>query len=226
MIIKILAALACAVAGYLLGSISTGVIVSKLYGGIDIRKHGSGNIGMTNVMRTLGWVPSFLTFAGDALKGVLGALVGKLIFGNIGLCIGGVFAVVGHNWPVFFKFKGGKGMSTSFGFLLMGDWRVALMLLLIQVFVLLLSGYMSLASIISSCALVILACTMNESYAFRAAAIILCALSMFAHRENIKRLKEGRENALDSKKITKISETMVKKLKNRKNIKTGGNKNE
>ena len=73
----------CAVIGYALGCVSTGVIVSKLYGRIDIRNYGSGNAGMTNVMRTLGWVPSFLTFAGDALKGVLGALIGRWIGGEL-----------------------------------------------------------------------------------------------------------------------------------------------
>ena len=106
----VLAIIACALVGYVLGSVSTGVIVSKAYGRINIRKNGSGNVGMTNVMRTLGWVPSFLTFAGDALKGVLGAYIGKLIYPEAGLYIGGLCAIVGHNYSFFYNFKGGKGM--------------------------------------------------------------------------------------------------------------------
>ena len=98
----------CAVIGYALGCVSTGVIVSKLYGRIDIRNYGSGNAGMTNVMRTLGWVPSFLTFAGDALKGVLGALIGRWIGGELGMHIGGICAILGHNWPALFRFRGGR----------------------------------------------------------------------------------------------------------------------
>lgn len=206
----------CAVIGYALGSVSTGVIVSKLYGRIDIRNYGSGNAGMTNVMRTLGWVPSFLTFIGDALKGVLGVLIGKWIGGELGMHIGGICAILGHNWPALFRFRGGKGMSTSFGYILVLDWRIALALLAIQVLVLLISGYMSLASILSSCAFVGLVFLFHKSWYAIGGAIVACALALFSHRANMKRLAMGNENRLDSKKITQVSRKMTKALKSRR----------
>lgn len=206
----------CAVIGYALGCVSTGVIVSKLYGRIDIRNYGSGNAGMTNVMRTLGWVPSFLTFIGDALKGALGALIGMWIGGELGMHIGGLCAILGHNWPALFRFRGGKGMSTSFGYILVMDWRIALMLLGIQVLVLLISGYMSLASILSAFAYVGLVFVFHKSWVATGAAIVTCALALFSHRANMKRLAEGNENRLDSRKITQVSRKMTKALRNRR----------
>lgn len=206
----------CAVIGYALGCVSTGVIVSKLYGRIDIRNYGSGNAGMTNVMRTLGWVPSFLTFVGDALKGMLGALIGKWIGGELGMHIGGICAILGHNWPALFRFRGGKGMSTSFGYILVMDWRIALVLLAIQVLVLLISGYMSLASILSSCAFVGLVFLFHKSGYAIGGAIVACALALFSHRANMKRLAMGNENRLDSQKITQVSRKMTKALKSRR----------
>ncbi len=206
----------CAVIGYALGCVSTGVIVSKLYGRIDIRNYGSGNAGMTNVMRTLGWVPSFLTFIGDALKGVLGALIGRWIGGELGMHIGGICAILGHNWPALFRFRGGKGMSTSFGYILVVDWRIALVLLGIQVVVLLISGYMSLASMLSACAFVGLVFLFHESWYAVGGAFVACALALFSHRANMKRLAEGNENRLDSKKITQVSRKMTKALRNRR----------
>ena len=98
------------VAGYLLGNISMGLIVSERYH-MDIREHGSGNAGTTNVLRTLGWLPSVLTLVGDVLKSFLACLLGKWLAGEPGLLVGGFMAVVGHNWPVFSGFRGGKGMA-------------------------------------------------------------------------------------------------------------------
>ena len=207
----------CAVIGYALGCVSTGVIVSKLYGRIDIRNYGSGNAGMTNVMRTLGWVPSFLTFAGDALKGVLGALIGRWIGGELGMHIGGICAILGHNWPALFRFRGGKGILTSVGAIAVINWRLCLLLLAIfAVVVLLISGYMSLASILSACAYVGLVFVFHKSWVATGAAIVTCALALFSHRANMKRLAEGNENRLDSRKITQVSRKMTKALRNRR----------
>lgn len=206
----------CAVIGYGLGCFSTGLIVSKCYGRIDIRKYGSGNTGMTNVMRTLGWVPSFLTFAGDTLKGVAGALIGQAIGGEIGLHLGGLFAIVGHNWPAPYHFRGGKGMSTSFGYIMAADWRVGLILITIQIIVLLITGYMSLASLISSCAFVMVTIAIGGNGYFVAASVIAAALAIYSHRANIQRLKNGNENRLDTRKITAVSQKSVEKLRNRR----------
>ncbi|MBQ4451243.1 MAG: glycerol-3-phosphate 1-O-acyltransferase PlsY [Clostridia bacterium] len=210
--------LASSLVGYLLGSFSTGVVVARLYGDVDIRNYGSGNVGMTNVMRTLGWVPSFLTLAGDALKGLLAAWLGRLIAGEIGMHLGGLFAVVGHNWPVFFRFKGGKGMSTSLGYLIISDWRIALIEFTVQVTIVLATGLMSLASMITAILLPIITIIFWPGSApYIVTAVILCALALYSHRENIKRLLAGRENKLNANKITEISKKMVQKLKDRRN---------
>ncbi len=208
----------CAVIGYLLGSLSTGVVIARLFGNVDIRKQGSGNIGMTNVMRTLGWLPSILTFLGDALKGVAAALIGRAIGGEVGLHIGGAAAVIGHNWPVLFGFKGGKGMSTSLGYLIAADWRIALLLLVAQVIIVLITGYMSLASITTAIALPIVVLILHiNSQGFIICAVLLGALALYSHRENIKRLIAGRENMLSAKKISDVSRKVMDKLKRGKN---------
>ena len=102
-----------AVVCYFLGNISTGVLVGKLLAKTDIRQYGSGNAGTTNVMRTLGWVPSLMTLAGDVVKAALSVVIGRAIAGEIGWIVGAIAVLLGHNWPVLFDFKGGKGMACS-----------------------------------------------------------------------------------------------------------------
>ncbi len=213
---KYLALALAAVIGYLLGCISMGVIVSKAYARIDIRKYGSGNAGMTNVMRTLGWFPGAMAFAGDMLKGLLAALIGKWLYGELGMCVGGLAAIIGHDWPVFLKFKGGKGISTSFGFILASNWMIALLLLPIQLAVVLSTGLMSLASIASSVAFAVLAIVFKGSLTYIISAVIACVLSIYCHRSNIVRLIQGKENKLDYKKISEKSKQFAYKFKNRK----------
>ena len=187
----------CAVIGYLLGSLSTGVVIARLFGNVDIRKQGSGNIGMTNVAA---------------------ALIGQAIGGEVGLHIGGAAAVIGHNWPVLFGFKGGKGMSTSLGYLIAADWRIALLLLVAQVIIVLITGYMSLASITTAIALPIVVLILHiNSQGFIICAALLGALALYSHRENIKRLIAGRENMLSAKKISNVSRKVMDKLKRGKN---------
>lgn len=213
---KFLALTITAVIGYLLGCISMGVIVSKAYARIDIRKYGSGNAGMTNVMRTLGWVPGAMAFAGDMLKGLLAAFIGKWLFGELGMCVGGLAAIIGHDWPVFLKFKGGKGISTSFGFILASNWIIALLLIPVQLVFVLSTGFMSLASIASSIAFAVLAIVFKSSETYIVTAVIACALSLFCHRSNIVRLIQGKENKLDYKKISEKSKQFAYKFKMRK----------
>ena len=118
---------ACVLAGlvaYLLGSISFAVIVSRIYAHDDVRKYGSKNAGMTNILRTYGKLPAFFTLLGDFFKGVLAVLVGRWIFSLMGVTafdagyLAGFFALLGHLYPVFFGFKGGKGVLTSLGIIL------------------------------------------------------------------------------------------------------------
>ena len=135
---------------YFLGNISTGLLIGKLTAQIDIRQHGSGNAGTTNVMRTLGWVPSLLTLAGDVLKAVLAVVIGRAIAGEIGWIVGAVAVLLGHNWPVVFGFKGGKGMACSLGIILATEPLFALIVLAVQVLVLVITRYMSVASLTTS----------------------------------------------------------------------------
>ena len=213
---RIVGCILSAVIGYLLGCISTGLIVSKAYARIDIRKYGSGNAGMTNVMRTLGWFPGFLAFAGDMAKGVLATFIGKWIGGEVGMCVGGLFAVVGHNWPVFFHFAGGKGISTSFGFILVTDWRIALILIAVQLGILLTTGFMSAASIASSIMFFVLALVFDHPVVYVITALIATCMSLFSHRSNIKRLIQGKENRLNFKKISERSKKVNDERKDRK----------
>lgn len=105
--------------GYLLGSISTGVIVSRVFGHKDIRSEGSGNSGTTNMLRVMGKKYALLTFAGDLFKGIAAVLIGKAWLGTqAGEIVGAFGAILGHNFPLYFGFKGGKGIATSFGCLL------------------------------------------------------------------------------------------------------------
>lgn len=194
------------VIAYLLGNFSTGLIVGHLFAHDDIRKRGSGNAGATNVMRTLGWLPSVLTLLGDVVKAVVAVLIGRAIAGQTGVFLAGVSVVAGHNWPVFFGFKGGKGIAASLGVILMTDPLVAVLLLLIQFAILIPTRLMSMASIASSVAYPILIAIFHwGEWGYILFAVILGAMAVFSHRGNIRRLLDGKENKLDFSKISKLN---------------------
>lgn len=192
------------VAGYLLGNISMGLIVSERYH-MDIREHGSGNAGTTNVLRTLGWLPSVLTLVGDVLKSFLACLLGKWLAGEPGLLVGGFMAVVGHNWPAFSGFRGGKGMAASLGIIFALSWQMALGFLGLEVLVAALTGYVSVASLTTAVAFpIVMGIVYRNSpdfWMYFIFAILLAAAAIFSHRANIRRLLSGTENRLNFKKI-------------------------
>lgn len=206
-----------AVVGYLLGNISVGILVSKLYGVMDIRKYGSGGSGSTNVLRTLGWVPSLLTLLGDCLKAYAAARLGGAIAGDPGLLIGGLAAILGHDFPVFFQFRGGKGIACSLGVILAIDLRISLILFVLVLLIIAVTRYVSLASIVGSLLFPVLTAVFLHGHScfagYLAASIVICMLNVFCHRRNISRLIHHNENRLDFEKIAKLSQ----KLKNRKN---------
>ena len=200
-----------AVVSYLLGNISTGLLVGRFFG-TDIRKVGSGNAGTTNVMRTLGWVPSVATLLGDVIKAILAMLFGMWIDPEFGKFIAGVSVVVGHNWPVFFGFKGGKGIASSLGVILMTDPWIALILLVIQFGILIPTKLMSLASIASAISYPILVAIFHwGDWGYILFGFILGFLAVYSHRSNIKRLLNKNENKLDFEKINEISKKSAKK---------------
>ncbi|MBQ6348782.1 MAG: glycerol-3-phosphate 1-O-acyltransferase PlsY [Clostridia bacterium] len=206
-----------AVLGYLLGCIPTGVLVARIYGVRDIRTLGSGNSGTTNVLRNLGWLPSVLTLVGDCLKGYAACLIGRQLGGDAGMLAGGLCAILGHDFPVFMGFKGGKGIATSLGLIIAINPWLALALLTVQIIAVALTRYMSVASLITTVAfpiLVIFTERGRENFPlFLGAACIASLLSLFGHRSNIQRLIKGEENRLDFVKIGKVSEKVMAKMK-------------
>ena len=194
-----------AVIAYFLGNISTGLLVGKAVGHIDIRKTGSGNAGTTNVMRTLGWFPSVLTLLGDVLKALIAVLIGGAILGDTGKYIAGIAVLLGHNWPVCFGFKGGKGMASSLGIILATEPLLGLALFIIQVIILVATRYMSVASLCTAVLYPVLVIIFHHSNAaYVIFSIIVGALAIFCHRANIKRLMSHTENRLDFSKISKL----------------------
>lgn len=208
-----------AVIGYLLGNLPSGVLIARIYGIRDIRKHGSGNTGTTNVLRTLGWLPSVLTLVGDCLKGYVACLIGKGLAGDPGMLLAGLCAILGHDFPAFMGFKGGKGIATSLGLIIaMNPW-LALALLVVQLVAVGLTRYMSVASLITTVAFPVLTAILfrgREYYGlFLGAACVASALSLFGHRSNIQRLIRGEENRLDFKKISEVSKKVMDKMKHK-----------
>ena len=208
------------VIGYLLGNISSGYLVSKAYGLRDIRKHGSGNSGTTNVLRTLGWLPSVLTLVGDCLKGYVACLIGRALAGDLGMLIGGACAILGHDFPALMGFRGGKGIATSLGLIIAIDPRMAVALLVVQIVAVALTRYMSIASLITTVAFPVVTgfiCRGWENYGlFLGAACVAAVLSLYGHRSNIQRLLRGEENRLDFHKISEVSKKVMEKMKRKK----------
>lgn len=189
-----------AVAGYLLGSLNSSMIVGKFYG-IDIRKHGSGNAGTTNTLRTLGKKAALFALIGDMLKGIVAYLIGLSLYGEpIGGMIGGLAAIAGHNWPVYFGFKGGRGVLTSLAVLLMMDWRIALLLLGVFIVVVAITRYVSLGSMIGAALFPFVSLAFGRDTVNIIFSAIIGIMIIVLHHDNIKRLLAGKESKLGAKK--------------------------
>jgi glycerol-3-phosphate acyltransferase PlsY len=197
---EILVILLLTTLAYLLGSVPFGLLISKAKG-VDIRKQGSGNIGATNVLRCLGKPLGITCFVLDALKGYLPAALFPLI-GKVDPTFGilfGTAAILGHNFPVFLNFKGGKGVATSAGVLL-GVAPLAVVIgLAAWVIVFKVSGYVSLGSIIATLVVIITGWTAGYGPVIATALTLLGALSIYRHRSNIQRLLAGTENKFQKK---------------------------
>jgi glycerol-3-phosphate acyltransferase PlsY len=168
-----------------------------------VRKHGSGNAGATNTLRTLGKTAALLVTLGDILKGVIACIIGYLIcHDRDGLMVAGVASIIGHNWPLYFKFKGGKGVLTTFAVVAIRDWKVALILLGIFVIIVIITRYISLGSVVGG-ALLPVAAFIHEGQnrLYVAMALILGLLIVVRHRANILRIRSGTESKLGAKKI-------------------------
>ena len=201
------------IAGYLFGSINFAVIFSSVFMKRDIRKMGSGNAGATNVMRNAGFLPGLLTFICDALKGFAACMIGKLIFQYIynltgdvwtlpiyGAYICGVACMAGHIFPIFFQFKGGKGVATAVGIFSVCCPLAIVVGLAVFAIVLFISKIVSLSSLIATVTVVSLSIVFyNQSGAIWPQAlfsIVMGVMIFVKHRENIKRLISGEEAKL------------------------------
>ena len=189
-------------AGYLLGSVSFSIILSRVRYQDDIRRHGSGNAGMTNTLRTYGRLSALFVLLGDAAKGALAGWLGWRLGGATGMYVAGLLAVMGHMFPIFFGFRGGKGVATAAGFILVSSPPTFLLLLVVFLSVVFLSRYVSLGSV-SVAVLYPLANLFfqgpSEVWQSTLCPFFIAALVIWAHRSNIKRLATGTENRLGKK---------------------------
>ena len=195
------------VIGYLCGCFQSGYFVGKLCG-LDIRQYGSGNAGTTNVLRTLGKGRALLTFLGDGLKGLVPVLIVKLWIGpaSPGLnsellqLILGLAIVLGHDYPFFLRFKGGKGIATTAAVMMAFDWRMGLCSFIIFVGIVASTRYVSLASVTLSAALIIEMLIFHWGrWDLLIMIIIYAFFAIYRHRANIKRLMNGTESKLGQK---------------------------
>ena len=186
-------------AGYLLGSISTGVVLSRLFAKTDIRSQGSGNAGTTNMLRVLGRRMALFTFIGDMLKGIIAVFIGKwLIGGELGGLLGVVGAVLGHYYPLYFGFKGGKGIATSFGSLLFVFPVQALLAFAVFLILVAVTHYVSVGSIAAAITLpLLIVITRFQQPTLWIITVCIGASVIWRHRANIKRLMNHTENKLD-----------------------------
>ncbi len=194
----VLKVIVSAIIGYLLGSINSSLIIGRFYG-VDVRKHGSGNAGVTNTLRTLGKTAALLVLIGDMLKGILSCITGHYIAGEPGTIIAGAFAIIGHNWPLYFGFKGGKGVLTSFAVVAYIDWKLALLALVAFIIIVSITRYVSLGSIIGAVILPVSTILFKRSIEFIIFTIALGLLVIVKHRSNIERLINGTEAKLGEK---------------------------
>ena len=188
--------IACLLA-YILGSIPNGLFFGKLIWHVDLREHGSHNIGATNAWRTLGKGAGFLIFLLDFLKGFFSVGIGSLMVGTpLALVLGGVFAIVGHSCSLFLKFKGGKGVATGLGVIVMLMPVPALIVFLVWLGIVKLSGYVSLGSIIAAALVPLLAWAMAYPCEYIVFGVLAAALIIIRHHANIGRLLSGTESKI------------------------------
>lgn len=189
------------VIGYLIGNFTSSYFVGKSMANIDIRDYGSGNAGTTNTYRVLGVKAGTIVFICDVLKGMLATAIGLWITGSrIGAMLAGIMAVLGHNWPAFFNFKGGKGVATSFGLIIVLFPKIALILFIVAIPLMLLTRYVSLGSITAAVIYPVLLVVYKEQLNIVVLGILISLLAIFRHKDNLVRLWEGTENKISYKK--------------------------
>ncbi|WP_088833441.1 glycerol-3-phosphate 1-O-acyltransferase PlsY [Paenibacillus tyrfis] len=188
--------------GYLLGSISFSYLAGRLLKGIDIREHGSGNAGATNTLRVLGKGPGIAVLLLDVLKGVAAVWIGTWLSGSDPLfeVLAGISVIVGHNWPIFFGFRGGKGIATTIGVMVTLAFLPALIAGIVAIISIAITRYVSLGSLLFTALLPIFIWFMVDSREIFVLSLLLFVFAWVKHRSNIVKLLKGQENKLGAKK--------------------------
>ena len=205
-----------AIIAYLIGSVNFSILISKKMAGFDVREKGSGNAGTTNMLRSVGKKAAAITLICDILKGVISIVI-AIIVGNIAknldrellLQIAGIAVVLGHTFPIFFGFKGGKGVATSLGVLLISNLQIGLICLVFAVVLMALTRMVSLGSCAAAVLFPVLTLFINQHYTvltdgksgrvYFVYSVILAIIVLYNHRSNIKRILSGTENKLSFK---------------------------
>lgn len=204
----ILQAVCVAVISYLLGSVNFSILLSRKLEKQDIRESGSGNAGSTNMLRTYGKKYAALTMIGDMVKvavaiGIAILIFGTALFEEYGALIksfAGFFCVLGHIFPIYFKFKGGKGVATSGGMVFLIDWRIALILLAIFIIVVVITRWVSLGSVIMAILYPILTFVFYRNWLLTGIAALFAVIVVIKHAENIRRIFKGTESKISFSK--------------------------
>ena len=190
-----------AVIAYLLGSISFGMIVAKLKGGPNLREVGSKNTGATNVLRVMGVKTGLIVFVLDILKALIACIIGRVWMGLNGAMVAGLAVVIGHNWPCFFQFKGGKGVASTLAVMLLTFPIPATICYIVAVALILTTRYVSLGSITLAALFALLVIATNwGNWLVIVWVLIISGLLIWRHHANIDRLLKGNENKLSFKK--------------------------
>lgn len=197
---------------YAIGSISFSVVFSKKMAGFDVREKGSGNAGSTNVLRTVGKKAAILTLLCDILKGIVAVLLAVLLAnivkeldGALLVQLAAVAVIFGHTFPIFFGFKGGKGVATSLGVLLLINWQIGLICLVFALVIMALTRMVSAGSVLAAILFPVLTLFIGDAYYiipgnYFVFSVIMALIVAFNHRSNIKRILNGTENKLSFKK--------------------------
>ena len=198
-----------AIIAYLIGSVNFSILISKKMAGFDVREKGRKNAGATNMLRSVGKKAAALTLLGDALKGVVAILFAMLvgafakeIDNELLKYVAGIFVVIGHTFPIFFGFRGGKGVATSLGVILMLNWKIGLICLVFALLLMALTKMVSMGSVGAAILfpVLVLFVDTNLTMGKLLCSVLLAAFVAFNHRSNIKRILNGTENKLSFKK--------------------------
>lgn len=202
-----------AIIAYAIGSINFSVIFSKKFAGFDVREKGSGNAGTTNMLRSVGKKAAAITLVCDILKGIVAILIAYILHrivekadGALLIQIAALAVVIGHTFPVFFGFKGGKGVATSLGILLLINWKIGLICLIFALIIMAATRMVSAGSVTAAILYpVLVLCNVGREYfivegSYIVFSILLALFIVFNHRTNIKRILEGKENKISFSK--------------------------